>query len=42
MVARTRTALAPGTLVEAEDNWFARIKVLRRIVDRLDDELERR
>jgi AMP-polyphosphate phosphotransferase len=36
MVDRTSTELAPWTLVEADDKRFARIKILRTIVDRLD------
>jgi len=36
MVERTSTEIAPWTLVEAEDKRYARIKVLRTIVRRLD------
>jgi len=36
MVDRTSTELAPWTLVEAEDKYFARIKVLKTIVKALD------
>ena len=36
MVDRTSTELAPWTLVEAEDKYFARIKVLKTIVRRLE------
>jgi polyphosphate:AMP phosphotransferase len=36
MVDRTSTELAPWTLVEADDKRYARIKILRTIVDRLD------
>jgi polyphosphate:AMP phosphotransferase len=36
MVDRTSTEIAPWTLVEAEDKYFARIKVLRTIVERLE------
>jgi polyphosphate:AMP phosphotransferase len=35
MVDRTSTHTAPWTLVEAEDKYFARVKVLRTIVSRL-------
>jgi polyphosphate kinase 2 (PPK2 family) len=35
MVERSSTELAPWTLVEAEDERVARIKVLRTIVARL-------
>ena len=40
MVDRTSTELAPWTLVEAEDKRFARVKVLRTIVDRLEAALD--
>jgi polyphosphate:AMP phosphotransferase len=36
MIDRTSTEIAPWTLVEAEDKRYARIKVLKTIVDRLD------
>ena len=36
MVDRTSTAIAPWTLVEAEDKRWARIKVLETIADRLE------
>jgi polyphosphate:AMP phosphotransferase len=36
MVDRTSTELAPWTLVEAEDKYFARIKVLKTIVKALE------
>jgi polyphosphate kinase 2 (PPK2 family) len=39
MVDRSSTELAPWTLVEAEDKRFARIKILRKVVDRLDQAL---
>lgn len=39
MVDRTSTALAPWTLVEAEDKRFARVKILRTIANRLEEEL---
>ncbi len=35
MVDRTSTEAAPWILVEAEDKYFARIKVLQTIVERL-------
>ena len=41
MVDRTSTEIAPWTLVEAEDKYFARIKVLKTIADRLKRALER-
>lgn len=41
MVDRTSTEIAPWTLVEAEDKYFARVKVLRTIVDRLEAALKR-
>lgn len=39
MLLRTSTPAAPWTIVEAEDKRFARIKVLRTVVRRLEDEL---
>jgi polyphosphate:AMP phosphotransferase len=39
MVDRTSTADAPWTLVEAEDKLFARVKVLRTVVERLKESL---
>jgi polyphosphate:AMP phosphotransferase len=41
MVDRTSTILAPWTLVEAEDKRYARIKVLKTIVARIESALER-
>jgi AMP-polyphosphate phosphotransferase len=41
MVDRTSTEIAPWTVVEAEDKYYARIKVLRTIVDRLRRALDR-
>jgi len=40
MVDRTSTELAAWTLVEAEDKRFARIKIVREVVDRLESALE--
>ncbi len=40
MVDRTSTEIAPWTLVEAEDKNYARIKVLRTIVERLEHALK--
>lgn len=39
MVERTSTHTAPWTLVEANDKWFARIKVLETVCDRLEQAL---
>jgi polyphosphate kinase 2 (PPK2 family) len=39
MLLRTSTPAAPWTIVESEDKRFARIKVLRTVVRRLEDEL---
>lgn len=41
MVDRTSTEIAPWTLVEAENKYFARIKVLRTICERLEAALKR-
>ena len=34
MVERTSTEIAPWTLVEANDKYYARIKVLKTLADR--------
>ncbi len=39
MVDRTSTSAAPWTLVEANDKYFARVKVLQTLADRLEAEL---
>ena len=39
MVDRTSTSKAPWTLIEANDKYFARVKVLERINERLEAEL---
>jgi len=39
MVDRTSTEIAPWTLVEAEDKYFARLKIVRTVADRLKKEL---
>ena len=41
MVARTSTEVAPWTLVEGNDKNFARIKVLKTLVDRLERRLKK-
>ena len=40
MVDRTSTEIAPWTLVEAEDKYYARIKILKTIVDRMERALK--
>ena len=40
MVDRTSTEIAPWTLVEAEDKHFARVKILKTIVKRLEAALD--
>ena len=35
MIDRTSTEIAPWTVVEAEDKYFARVKILRTIVERM-------
>jgi polyphosphate kinase 2 (PPK2 family) len=39
MFARTSTRTAPWTLVEANDKYYARLKVIRRLIDRLKSAL---
>jgi AMP-polyphosphate phosphotransferase len=41
MVDRTSTEIAPWTLVEANDKYFARIKVLKTLTDRIEQALEK-
>ena len=41
MVDRTATAVAPWTLVEANDKLYARIKVLKILCERLESALKR-
>ncbi len=41
MVDRTSTEIAPWTLVEANDKRYARVKILRTIVDRLESGLKK-
>ena len=40
MVDRTSTEIAPWTLVEAENKYYARIKILKTIVDRMERALK--
>jgi polyphosphate:AMP phosphotransferase len=40
MVERTSTRQAPWTLVEANDKYFARLKVLETVCDRLESQLD--
>ena len=40
MVDRTSTEIAPWTLVEAEDKYYSRIKILRTIGERLEQTLK--
>lgn len=39
MIDRTSTEIAPWNVIEAEDKYFARIKVLKTIVERMDREI---
>jgi len=41
MVDRTSTTLTPWTLVEADNRYYARVKVLRTLTEALDSALER-
>ena len=40
MLIRTSTAYAPWTVVEANDKYYARIKVLQTVVDAIEDRLK--
>jgi polyphosphate:AMP phosphotransferase len=42
MIQRTSTSLAPWTLVESNDKYYARIKVLKTLVQRIEADLNRR
>ena len=42
MVERTSTRLAPWTLVEGDDKLYARIKVIKTLVDRLEQAVKGR
>ena len=39
MIDRTSTEIAPWTLVEANDKYYARIKVMKTLCERLEKEL---
>lgn len=41
MVDRTSTEIAPWTLVEANDKRYARVKILRTVVDRIESALKK-
>ncbi|MSN24887.1 MAG: polyphosphate:AMP phosphotransferase [Geobacter sp.] len=41
MIDRTSTDIAPWTLVEANDKYYARIKVLKTLCDRIEDALKK-
>ena len=41
MIERSSTAIGPWTLVEAEDKNWARVKVLRTLVERIEEALDR-
>jgi len=40
MVDRTSTELAPWTLVEAQDKYFARVKIIKTVVRQLERALD--
>jgi len=39
MIDRTSTDIAPWTVVEAEDKYFVRVKILKTIVERMERNL---
>ena len=41
MVARTSTEVAPWTLVEANDKYFARIKILKTLCQRIEGAMKK-
>jgi polyphosphate kinase 2 (PPK2 family) len=40
MVARTSTAMVPWTMIEANDKYHARVKVLRTLCEHLEEALD--
>ena len=40
MIDRTSTEIAPWTLVEADNKYFARIKVLKTLCERIEQALD--
>ena len=40
MLLKTSTHTAPWTVVEANDKWYARVKMLKTVVDKLKQELD--
>ncbi|WP_340820735.1 polyphosphate:AMP phosphotransferase [Methanolobus sp. WCC4] len=42
MLQKTSTTRAPWTIVEANDKYYARIKILETIIERIESELEQR
>jgi polyphosphate kinase 2 (PPK2 family) len=40
MLLKTSTVTAPWTIVAANNKWYARVKVLKTLVDRLSQELQ--
>ena len=42
MVDRTSTEIAPWTLVESNNKYFARIKILKTLIDRIEKALEKK
>jgi len=41
MIDRTSTDIAPWTLIEANDKYYARIKVLKTLCDKIEKALEK-
>ena len=33
MLARTSTDIAPWTVIESDDKWFARVKALKTVIE---------
>lgn len=42
MVDRTSTEIAPWTLVESNDKYFARLKILKTLVDRIEQAMDKK
>jgi polyphosphate kinase 2 (PPK2 family) len=42
MLTKTSTSWAPWTIVESNDKYYSRIKIMKTVIDRAESELKRR
>lgn len=42
MLQKTSTSWAPWTIVEANDKYYARIRILKTVIERIEEELKER